>query len=209
MYCVKNEPTPRKVPLSGKIRIFALAGLISAMCLSCEVSEGEEAVCIHGPVASVVVQMCHVQYDCLHCQVTGMAFKNAEFESPENNTERAQDLCSVHDSPHCSAASTASSPMIVTPEFATFSPESCQLIDTPVFALSPESVPSYVTSAIPTTPSRQGFTTDGLELVGSVGSSRESRSRSPATTVSCEDHNSPTVAYVNHIPPGKGRSARC
>ena len=211
MYCVKNEPTPRKVPLGGKMGIFALAGLISATCLTCAVSEGGEAVCIHGPDASVVVQMCHLQYDCLHCQVTGMALKSAEIEivgSPESDTERALDLCSVHESPHCSAASTASSPIFVTPEFATFSPESCPLIDTPVFALSPESGPSYVTSAIPTTPSRQGFTTAGLELVGSVGSSRGSRSRSPATTVSCEDHNPLTVAYENHIPPGGGRSAR-
>ena len=87
-------------------------------------------------------------------------------------------------------------------------PESCPLIDTPVFALSPESGPSYVASAIPTTPSQKGFTTDGLELVGSVGSSRGSRSRSPATTVSYEDHNPPTVAYEDHIPPGRGRSAR-
>ena len=211
MYCVKNEPTLRKVPLGGKMGILALAGLISATCLTCEVSGGGKAVCTHGPVDSVVVQVCHLQYGCLHCQFTGMALKSAEFEivgSPESDTERALDLCSVHESPHCSAASTASSPMFVTPEFATFSPESCPLIDTPDFALSPESGPSYVTSAIPTTPSRQGFTTDGLELVGSVGSSRGSRSRSPATTVSYEDHNPPTVAYENHIPPGRGRSAR-
>ena len=205
MYCVKNEPTPCKVPLGGKMRIVALAGLISATCLTCAVSEGGKVVCSHGPDASVVVQMCHLQYDCLHCQVTVMALKSAEIESvssPESDTERALDLCSVHESPHCSAASTASSPMFVTPEFATFSPESCPLIYTPVFALSPESDPSYVTSAIPTTPSRQGFTTAGLELVGSVGSSRESRSRSPATTVSCEDHNPLTITYENHIPPG-------
>ena len=211
MYCAKNEPTPRKVPLGGKMGTFALAGLFSATCLTCEVSESGEAVCIHEPDASVVVQMCHLQYDCLPCQVTVMALTSAEIESvgsPESDTERALDLCSVHESPHCSAASTASSPIFVTPEFATFSPESCPLIDTPVFALSPESGPSYVMSAIPTTPSRQGFTTAGLELVGSVGSSRGSRSRSPATTISCEDHNPLTVAYENHIPPGRGRSAR-
>ena len=202
MSCAKDEPTPRKVPLGGKMRILALAGLISAMCLTCEVSRGGKAVCIHGPVDSVVVQVCHLQCGCLHVQITGMALNSAEFEvvgSSESDTERALDLCSVHDSPHCSAASTTSSPMFVTPEFATFSPESCPLIDTPVFALSPESGPSYVTSAIPTTPSQQEFTTNGLEF----GSSCRSRSRSPATTVSYEEHNPPTVAYEDHIPPGK------
>ena len=135
-----------------------------------------------------------------------MALNSAGFElvvSSESDTEGALDLCSIHVSPHCSAASTASSPMFDTPEFATVSPESCPLADTPVFALSPESGPSYVTSAIPTTPSQRELTTDGLELVGSVGSSRGSRSRSPATTVSYEDHNPPTVAYEDHIPPKK------
>ena len=211
MCCAKNEPTPRKVHLGGKMGIFALAGMISAMCLTCEVSGGGKAVCIHGPVDSVAVQVCHLQCGCLHVQVTGMALNSAGFEvvgSSESDTERTLDLCSVHDSPHCSATSTASSPMFVTPEFATLSPESCPLIDTPVFALSPESGPSYLASAIPTTPSQQGLTTDGLELVGSVGSSRGSRSRSPATTVSYEDHNPPTVAYEDHIPPGGGKSAR-
>ena len=209
MCCAKNEPAPRKVHFDGKMGIVALAGMISAMCLTCEVSEGGKAVCIHGPVDSVVVQVCHLQCGCLHVQVTGMARNSGRFEvvgSSESDTERALDLCSVHDSPHCSAASTASSPMFVTPEFATLSPESCPLIDTPVFffffSLSPESGPSYVASAIPSTPSQQGLTTNGLELVGSVSSSRESRSRSPATTVSYEDHNPPTVAYEDHIPPG-------
>ena len=147
MCCAKNEPTPRKVHLGGKMGIFALTGTINAMCLTCEVSGGGKAVCIHGPVDSVAVQVCHLQCGCLHVQVTGMALNNAGFEvvgSSESDTERALDLCSVHDSPHCSAASTASSPMFVTPEFATLSPESCPLIDTPVFALSPESGPSYV-----------------------------------------------------------------
>ena len=100
---------------------------------------------------------CHLQYDYLPCQVTVMALTSAEIESvvsPESDTERALDLCSAHESPHCSAASTASSPIFVTPEFATFSPESCPLLDTPVFALSPESGPSSVMSAIPTTPSQ-------------------------------------------------------
>ena len=211
MYCVKNEPTPRNVPFGGEMGISALAGLISATCLTCEVSESAKAVCIHGPVDSVVVQVCHFQYDCLHCQITGMALKSAEFEivgSPGSDTETALDLCSVHESPHCSAASTASSPMFVTPEFATFSPESCPLIDTPVLALSPESGPSYVTSAIPTTPSRQGFTTDGLELVGSAGSFVEVDRVLLQQTVSYEDHNPPTVTYENYIPPGRGRGAR-
>ena len=205
MCCAKNEPTPRKVHLGGKMGIFALAGMISALCLTCEVSGGGKAVCIHGPVDCVVVQVCHLQCDCRHVQVTGMALNSAGFEvvgSSESDTEVALDLCSVHDSPQFSAANTASSPMFVTPEFATLSPESCPLIDTPVFSLSPESGPSYVASAVPTTPSQQGLTTDVLELVSSVGSSRGSRSRSPATTVSYEDHNPPTVAYEDHIPPG-------
>ena len=140
MCCAKNEPAPRKVHLNGKMGIVALAGMISAMCLTCEVSEGGKAVCIHGPVDSVVVQVCHLQCGCLHVQVTGMARNSGRFEvvgSSESDTERALDLCSVHDSPHCSAASTASSPMFVTPEFATLSPESCPLIDTPVFFVEP------------------------------------------------------------------------
>ena len=110
------------------------------MCLTCEESGGGKAVCIHGPVDSVVVQMCHLQCGCLHVQVTGMALNSAGFEvvgSSESDTERALDLCSVHDSPHCSAASTASSPMFVTPEFATFSPESCPLIGHASFCVEP------------------------------------------------------------------------
>ena len=205
MCCAKNEPAPRKVVLNGKMVIVALADMFSAMCLTCEVSGGGKAVCIHGPVDSVVVQVCHFQCGCLHVHVTGMAINSGEFEvvgSSESDTERLLDLCSIHDSPNCSAASTASSPMFVTPEFATLSPESCPLIDTPVLSLSPESGPFYVASAIPSTPSQQGFTTESLQLVGSVSSSRGSRSRSPATTVSCEDHNPPTVAYEDHIPPG-------
>ena len=103
--------------------ISALAGLIRATCLTCEVSGSGKAVCIHKPVDSVVVQVCHFQYDCLHCQVTGMALKGAEFGivgSPGSDTGKALDLCSVLESPHCSAAGTASSPMFVTPEFGTF-----------------------------------------------------------------------------------------
>ena len=95
--------------------IFALASLITATCLTCEMSGGGKAVCIHGPVDSVVDQVCHLQYGCLHVQVTGMALNSAEFEvvgSSESDTERALDLCSIHDSPHCSAASTASSSII-------------------------------------------------------------------------------------------------
>ena len=188
------------------MEIFALADKISAMCLTCEVSGGGKAVCIHGPVDSVVVQVCHFQCGCLHVQVNSAKFEVVG--SSETVTEKALDLCSVHDSPHCSAASTASSPMFVTPEFTTLSPESYPQMDTPVFSLSPESGPSYVASAIPTTPSQRRLMTDDLELVGSVGSSRGSRSRSPATTVSYEDHNPPTVAYEDHIPPGGGRGAR-
>ena len=143
---------------------------------------------------------------------TGMALNSAGFEvvgSFESDTERALDLCSVHDSPHCSAASTASSLMFVTPEFATLSPESCPLIDTPVFSLSPESGPSYVASAIPSTPSQQELTTNGLELVGSVSSSRGSRSRSPATTVSYEDHKPLQPSHMKTTSlRGGGRSAR-
>ena len=117
-----------------------MAGLISATCLTCAVSENGKVVCSHGPDASVVVQMCHLQYDCLHCQVTVMALKSAEIESvgsPESDTERALDLCSVYESPHCSAASTASSPIFVTPEFATFSLESCPLIEHAGFCVEP------------------------------------------------------------------------
>ena len=40
MNCAKNEPTPRNVLLGGKMGICALAGPISATCLTCEVSEG-------------------------------------------------------------------------------------------------------------------------------------------------------------------------
>ena len=50
MCCAKNEPMPRKVLLGGKMGISALASMISAMCLTCEVSGGGKAVCIHGPV---------------------------------------------------------------------------------------------------------------------------------------------------------------
>ena len=208
--CAKSKPAPGKVHLDGKMGFFALAVMISALCLTCEVSGGGKAVCIHGSVDCVAVQVCHLQRDCLHVQITGMALNSAGFEvvgSSESDTEVALDLCSVHDSPQFSAASTVSSPMFVTPEFATVSPESCPLIDTPVFSSSPESGPSYVVSAVPTTPSQQGFTMDVLESVSSVGSSRGSRSRSPATTVSYEDHNPPTVAYEDHIPPGGGRGA--
>ena len=160
MYCARNEPTPCKAPLDGTMGTLALAGLFSATCLTWEVSESGGAVCIHEPDASIVVQKCHLQYNYLPCQVTVMALTSAEIESvvfPESDTERALDLCSVHESPHCSAASTASSPIFVTPEFATFSPESCPLIDTLVLMLGPVPGPSCFMSAIPTTPSRQGL----------------------------------------------------
>ena len=210
--CAKNKPAPCKVHLGGKMGFVALAVMISALCLTCEVSGGGKAGCTHGSVNCLAVQGCHLQRGLLHVQITGMALNSAGtcrapdisagfevVDSSESDTEVALDLCSVHDSPQFSAASTVSSPMFVTPEFATVSPESCPLIDTPVFSTSsPESGPSYVVSAVPTTPSQQGFTTDVLESASSVGSSRVSRSRSPATTVSYEDH----------IPPAGGRGAR-
>ena len=167
MYCVKNEPAPRRVHLNGKMGIAAFTGIISAMCLI-EVSGGGKAVCIDGPVVSVVVQVCYLQCGCLHVQVTGMAMNSESFkvvDSSESDTERALDLCSARDSPHCSAASTESSPMFVTPEFATFSPESSPLIHTPGVSFSPESGPSYIASAIPSTPSQRGLTTDNFELI--------------------------------------------
>ena len=200
--------------------IFPSAVMSSALCenllVTCEVSGGSISVCIHGSVyclvAIVTVQGCHLPRDFLHVQFTGMALNrvgtcrapdiSAGFEvvgSSESDTEVVLDLCSVHDSPQFSAASTVSSPMFDTPEFATASPESCPLIDTPVFSTSsPESCPSYVVSEVQTTPSQQVFTTDVLESSSSVASSRESRSRSPATTISYEDH----------IPPVGKRSAR-
>ena len=170
MYCAKNEPAPRRVHLNDKMGIAAFPNIISAMYLL-EVSGDGKAVCIHGPVDSVVVQVCSLQCGCLHVQVTGMAMNSESFEvvdSSESDTERALDLCSVPDSSRCSAASTESSPMFVTPEFATLSPESCPLIDTPGFSFSPESGPSYIASAIPSTPSQRGLTTDNFELVNSV-----------------------------------------
>ena len=220
MCCAKNEPAPCIVHLAGKMWIFASAVMSSALCqnllVTCEVSGGGKAVCIHGSVyclvAIVTVQGCHLPRDFLHVQFIGMALNragtcrapdiSAGFEvvgSSESDTEVVLNLCSVHDSPQLSAASSVSSPMFDTPEFATPSPESCPLVDTPVFSTSsPESCPSYVVSEVPTTPSQQVFTTDVLESACSVASSRESRSRSPATTISYEDH----------IPPAGGRGAR-
>ena len=80
---------------------FALTVMISALCLTCEVSGGGKAACIHGSVDCVAVQVCHLQRDCLHVQITGMALNSAGFEvvgSSESDTEVALDLCSVHDS---------------------------------------------------------------------------------------------------------------
>ena len=211
--CAKNEPAPCNVHLGGKLGIFASAVMSSALCqnllVTCEVSGDGKTVCIHGSVHCLVVivtvQRCHLPRDFLHVQFTGMALNDdgtccapgisAGFVvvgSFESDTE-------IHDSPQLSAASSLSSPMFDTPEFATPSPESCPLVDTPVFSTSsPESSPSYVVSEVPTTPSQPVFTTNVLELACSVASSRESRSRSPVTTISYEDH----------IPPAGGRGAR-
>ena len=189
--CAKNEPAP-----------------CNNLLVTREVSGGGKTVCIHGSVYCLVVivtvQGCHLPRDFLHVQLIGMALNrdgtcrapgiSAGFEvvgSSESDTE-------VHVLPQLSAASSLSSPLFVTPEFATPSPESCPLVDTPVFSTSsPESCPSYVVS-VPTTPSQQVLTTNVLESSSSVASSRESRSRSPATTISYEDH----------IPPAEGRGAR-
>ena len=211
--CAKNEPAPCNVHLGGKLGIFASAVMSSALCqnllVACEVSGGGKTVCFHGSVYCLVVIVtvlgCHLPRDFLHDQFIGMALNrdgtccapgiSAGFEvvgSSESDTE-------VHDSPQSSAASSLSSPMFDTPEIATPSSESCPLVDTPVFSTSsPESCPSYVVSEVPTTPSQQVFTTNVLESVCSVASSRERRSRSPATTISYEDH----------IPPAGGRGAR-
>ena len=80
--CLVRKMNPRLAKFLSVVRcgFFALAGLISAMCLTCEVSEGGKAVCIHGPVDSVVVQVCHLQCGCLHVQVTGMAMNSGGFE---------------------------------------------------------------------------------------------------------------------------------
>ena len=190
--CAKNEPAP-----------------CNNLLVTREVSGGGKTVCIHGSayclVVIVTVQGCHLPRDFLHVQFIGMALTrdgtcrapgiSAGFEvvgSSESVTE-------VYDSPQLSAASSLSSPMFDTPEFATPSPESCPLVDTPVFSTSsPESCPSYVVSEVPTTPLQQVFTSNVLESVCSIASSRESRSRSPATTISYEDH----------IPPAGGRGAR-
>ena len=150
---------------------FCIGSYVQCMCqnllVTCEVSGGSKTVCIHGSVyclvAKVTVQGCHLPRDFLHVQFTGMALNrtgtcrapdiSAGFEvvgSSESDTEVVLDLCSVHDSPQFSAASTVPSPMFDTPEFATASPESCPLIDTPVFSTSsPESCPSYVVSDFP------------------------------------------------------------
>ena len=144
MYCAKNEPTPGKAPLDGTMETLALAGLFSATCLIWEMSENGRAVCNHEPVTSIVVQKCHLQYVYLHCQVTVMALTKTEFGgviSPENYTGRALDLCPVHESPHCLTTSTASAPIFDTPVFATFSPQSCSLIDSLVLTLGPVSGP--------------------------------------------------------------------
>ena len=218
MCCAKNEPAPCNVHLGGKMVFFASAVMSSALCqnflVTCEVSGGSKTVCIHGTVyclvAIVTVQGCHLLRDFLHVQFSGMALNragtcrapdiSAGFEvvcSSESDTEVVLDLCSVHDSPQFSAASTVSSPMFDTPEFATASPESCPLVDTPVFSTSSLS-PVLPMSCQKFRPHHQQvFTTDVLESSSSVASSRESRSRSPATTISYEDH----------IPPVGGRGA--
>ena len=147
MYCAKNEPASCKVHLGGKVRELASAVISGASCqdlqVTCEVSGGSETVCIYVSVsclaAIVTVQGCHLPRDSLHVQFTGMALytvgtcrapdASAGFVevvgSSESDTEVVLDQCSVYDSPQFSAAS---------PEFATPSPESCPLVDTPVFS---------------------------------------------------------------------------
>ena len=140
MYCVKNEPTPRKVPLGGKMGIFALAGLISATCLTCEVSEGGKVVCITG-------QLPVSWFKCAIYSTIVFTAKSLEWRSKALNlkswvplrvTRRgALDLCSSMNRHIVRLQARRPPPMFVTPEFATFSPESCPLIHTPDFCVEP------------------------------------------------------------------------
>ena len=214
MYCAKNEPASCKVHLGDKLGDFASAVMSGASCqdlqATCEVSGGSETVCFHVSVsclaATVTVQGCHLPSDSLHVQFIGMALYTVGtcrasdvsvglevVGSSESDTEVVPDQCSVYDSPQFSAAS----PMFDTPEFATASPESCPLVDTPVFSTSsPGSCPWYNVSVVPTTPPQEVYTSVGtsrghrLDVLGSSSSDAsfsESRSPSPATTISYED----------------------
>ena len=122
--------------------------------------------------------------------------------SSESDTEEAPEHYTDYVSPQFSAVSPVVSPMPNTPEFATVSPESCPLFDTPVFSSSsPGSCPEFEVSAVPATPSQEveatfgtsrGHWMEGWEISSSVASLRDSRSCSPATTISYED-DFPTV----------------
>ena len=171
MYCAKNEPTPGKAPLDGMMKTLALATLFSATWFIWKMSEKERVVCNHEPVTSIVVQKCHLQYVYLQCQVTVMALTKIEFGNvilPENYTGRALNLCPVHKLPHCLTTNTATALSFGSPVFATFSPQSCSLIDSLVLTLDQVSGPPGLCLQIPTTPARQEFTTVGLKFGGSV-----------------------------------------
>ena len=149
-------------------------------------------------------QGCHLPRDPLHVQFIGMAENNVDrsadiefLHSSESDTEQVSKHYSDYVSPQFSAASPEVSPMLNTPEFATASPESCPLFDTPVFSSSsPGSCPELDVSAVTTTPSQEVESTFGTsrghwvevrEISSSVASLRDSRSCSPATTISYED----------------------